>query len=427
MHTNTHLKRRIRIGLTVAMLAGVAVPAFADPVGSFPGTTLTLSRWAGDPWTAAQIKAAEAWNKATGAKLNVEAMPYENLHDKQSLEMGNGTYDIIYVHPGWFGEYASAGALQPIDNYLADAKANPPGFSAASFLPSVLAQGAYDGKQYCLPDFVSTVVVAYRKDLFQAAGLDAPKTLADVLAAAGKLNSKDGIAGITLPGKATGATSDVLGSLITAYGTWWYDKNGKPALDKDAATKAIQFYVDAAKFAPKGILNFHFDEVATAAAQGQAAIAISTTPSLSWVEDPSRSKTVGNWAYIPLAVTADKPSGELIYWNWCINASSAHPEAAYSFLQYWTSAAQQGSVARTAKTAGATKDFYEDKALVADLPFLPALQAALSNSNPQPSLAQWPRIQDAIEHAVQAAIEGKSSAADAAQAIEDTLKTELGG
>jgi multiple sugar transport system substrate-binding protein len=289
----------------------------------------------------------------------------------------------------------------------------------------VLSQGAYDGKQYCLPDFVSTVVVAYRKDLFDAAGLAAPVTLDDVLAAAAALN-KDGVAGITLPGKATGATADVLGSLVTAFGSWWYDANGKPALDKDAATRAIQFYVDASKFAPQGILNFHFDEVATAAAQGQAAIAISTTPSLSWVEDPARSTTVGKWAYAPLAATADKPSGELIYWYWCINAASKNPEAAYSFIQYWTSGAQQGAVAREAKTAGATKDFYEDAALVADLPFLPALQAALQNSNAQPSLTDWPKLQDAIEHAVQEAIEGTISAADAAQKIEDTLTAVLG-
>jgi multiple sugar transport system substrate-binding protein len=420
----THRTRRLAGALLFSMI--VTTAAFADPVGSFPNAKLTLSRWAGDPWTAAQAKAGEAWSAATGAKITVDAIPYENLHDKQQLEMANGTYDIMYVHPGWFGEYAAAGALLPIDSYLSDTTKNPAGFSAASYLPSVLSQGAQGGKQYCLPDFVSTVVVAYRKDLFEAAGLKPPKTLDDVLVAAKALNGKDGIAGITLPGKATGATADVLGSLVTAYGSWWYDKAGKPALDKTAATKAIQFYVDAAKYAPQGILNFHFDEVATAAAQGQAAIAISTTPSLSWVEDPKRSKTVGKWAYVPLAADASKPSGELIYWNWCINANSKNPQAAYSFIQYWTSAAQQAGVARMAKTAGATKDFYEDKALVADLPFLPALQAALTNSNAQPSLANWSRIQDGVEHAVQKAVEGKASAADAAQSIEDALSEVLG-
>jgi multiple sugar transport system substrate-binding protein len=415
-----------RFAGVVALSMTLTTAAFADPVGSFPNANLTLSRWAGDPWTAAQVKAADQWSTATTAKLTIDAIPYENLHDKQQLEMGNGTYDIMYVHPGWFGEYAAAGALLPIDSYLSESSKNPPGFSAASYLPAVLSQGAYAGKQYCLPDFVSTVVVAYRKDLFEAAGLKPPTTLDDVLAAAKALNGKNGMAGITLPGKATGATADVLGSLVTAYGSWWYDKTGKPALDKTAATKAIQFYVDAAKYAPQGILNFHFDEVATAAAQGEAAIAISTTPSLSWVEDPKRSKTVGKWAYVPLAAEAGKPSGELIFWNWCINANSKNPQAAYSFIQYWTSAAQQALVARAAGTAGATQDFYEDKALVADLPFLPALRAALTNSNAQPSLANWPRIQDGIEHEVQNAIEGKSTAAETAQSIEDTLSDVLG-
>jgi multiple sugar transport system substrate-binding protein len=162
------MKTQRSMQLAGALLVSIAyaTAAYADPVGSFPKAALTLSRWAGDPWTAAQVKAGEAWSGATGAKITVDAIPYENLHDKQQLEMANGTYDIMYVHPGWFGEYAAAGALLPIDGYLSDASKNPPGFSAASYLPSVLSQGAQGGKQYCLPDFVSTVVVAYRKDLF---------------------------------------------------------------------------------------------------------------------------------------------------------------------------------------------------------------------------------------------------------------------
>src|SRR6202011_123981 len=107
------------------LVAAASGGAYADPVGKFPGATLTLSRWAGDPWTAAQVKAAEAWSAATGGKITIDAIPYENLHDKQQLEMANGAYDIMYVHPGWFGEYAAAGALLPIDSFLSDAAKNP--------------------------------------------------------------------------------------------------------------------------------------------------------------------------------------------------------------------------------------------------------------------------------------------------------------
>ena len=87
MQKNAHLRGRYRAGVAAAVLAAtMAGPALADPVGSFRDTTLTLSRWAGDPWTAAQVKAAEAWNKATGAKLNVPSIGQLTMDDiKQVL------------------------------------------------------------------------------------------------------------------------------------------------------------------------------------------------------------------------------------------------------------------------------------------------------------------------------------------------------
>lgn len=421
--------RRIRTSLLAGLVLALGSSATAlanEPVGTFPDANLTLSRWAGDPWTAAQVRAAEAWSAVTGGKITIDAIPYENLRDKLALEMANGTFDIMYVHPSWFGEFAASGGLLPIDDYLANAAMNPAGYSADSFVPSVLAQGKFDGKQYCLPDFVSSIILAYRKDIFEANGVAEPKTLADVVAAAEKLNGVDGVAGITLPGKRAGAVADVMSTLITAYGNWWYDPNGATSLDPAAAANALKFYADIARFTPQGLLNFHVDEVATAAAQGQAAMAISTTPSLSALEDPARSSTVGKWGYVPLAVTADKPSGELIYWNWCINAASKAPEAAYSFIQFWTSGDQQAAVAKAAATAGATKDFYENTELLASLPFLTAMQAALGNANPQPSLAVWPKAQDNIELAVQEVIEGQKTPEDAANGLVGMLKEVLG-
>ncbi|CAN5466422.1 sugar ABC transporter substrate-binding protein [soil metagenome] len=402
-----------------------AAPADADgPFGKFEGENLVLSRWAGDPWTAGQQEAADAWNTATGGNLTLDAIPYENLHDKQALTLGSGSdFDIVYVHPSWFGEYASAGYLAPIDEYLADAKRNPEGFSAASYLPSVLEQGNYEGVQYCVQDFVSTIVVAYRTDLFEAAGIAAPETVDDVLAAAAKLDGVDGISGIVMPAKRTGAVSDVVGSLLTAQDNWWYDADGVGSLDDAAAEAAVDFYVEAAKYAPEGLLDMAVDEAATAAAQGQAAIVVNTTPALASLENPEKSSTVGQWGYVPLAYDASNPSGELIYWNWCIAANSEHKDAAYSFLQYYTSAAQQAKVAVAANTLGATEDFYTNEDVLAKLPFLPAVNAALQNANPQPSLADWPKIQDIIETAVQDAVIGNKTSAEAVAAMQDALAT----
>ena len=392
------------------------------PYGSFKGESLTLSRWDSDPWMSVETQSAKDWGAATGGTIKLDGIPYENLHDKQALTLSSGSdFDIVYVHPSWFGEYVKAGYLAPIDKYLADGARNPAGFSADSYLPGVLAQGASDGVQYCVPDFVSTIVVAYRTDLFQAAGLQPPATVDDVLADAAALNGKDGMAGIALPGKRTGAVADVMGSLLTAQGNWWFDAKNKASLDDSAAKAALDFYTKAAKLAPEGMLNMAVDDAATAGATGTAAMVVSTTPSLSALEDPAKSTTVGKWGYAPLAFSADKPGGELIYWNWCISANSKHKDAAYSFLQYWTSKDQQSKIAVKAATLGATKDFYEDKDLAAKLPFLPAVNAALTNSNPQPSSADWPKIQDQIETAVQDAITGAKSEDAAVSAMQDAL------
>jgi multiple sugar transport system substrate-binding protein len=406
-----------------------AAPAKAGgPMGKFTGAKLVLSRWAGDPWTAGQKQAAAEWGTDTGGQIDINAVPYENLHDKQALsQAGAGGFDIMYVHPSWFGEFAKAGYLAPIDSYLADAQRNPSGFSAASYLPNVLAQGKFDSKQYCLPDFVSTVVVGYRKDLFQAANLQPPKTLDDIITDAQALNGKNGASGIILPGKRTGAVSDVMGTLLTAQGNWWYGANGKSSLNPAAATAAVDFYTKAAKYAPKGLLNDSVDEVSAGAAQGKAAMVISTTPSLQALEDPSKSSTVGKWGYAPIQVAGGKPAGELIYWNWCVSAKSKNKDAAYSFLQWYTDGAQQAKVAVAAATAGATKDFYSNTEVTKKLPFLPAMNQALTTSNPQPSLSVWPKVQDQIELSVQNAILGKQTPAQAAAAMQKTLTDNLGG
>jgi ABC-type glycerol-3-phosphate transport system substrate-binding protein len=399
--------------------------ANAAPVGSFPDANLTLNRFAGDLWTGPQQEAVDTWSAATHGKITIEAVPYENLHDKQALELSNGTYDIMYVHPSWFGEFVEAGGLLPIDKFINDPALNPPGFSRDSFISSILAQGAYKGKQYCLPDFVASVILAYRTDVFKKAGIAPPKTLDDVVAAAAKLNGVDGMAGITLPGKRAGAVADVMSTLITAHGNWWYNAQGRPSLDSAVAAKALKFYKDVAQYTPTGILNFHVEEVSNAAIQGRAAMAINITPMMGQFENPAKSATVGKWGYVALAADAAKPSGELIYWLWCIGSQSKSPAAAYSFIQYWTGGDQQAIVAKSAATMGATRDFYENKGLQASLPFLPALQAALGNTNPQPSLSLWPKAQDSIELTVQDVISGKVSpdqgAASLVKMLDDTL------
>jgi multiple sugar transport system substrate-binding protein len=411
---------------TTGASASDATQRHAARPTDFSGVNLVISRWAGDPWQAATTTDAAAWAKLTGASASVDALPYENLQQKQVLTLSSGgDYDIVYVHPSWFGQYAKAGYLAPIGSYMSDPSLAVGGSGSSTFLPPILKQGAYNGQQYCLQDFVGTDLLAYRTDVFKANHLKPPVTTADVIADAKLLNGKKGMAGISLPGKRTGAVADLMSSLLAGLGTWWYSPSGASTLNVAKATQAVTFYQQAAKYAPSGILNYHVDEAATAAAQGKAAMVIVNTPSFARLNDPKQSKTVGKWAYIPLAMSKGHPGGELIYWNWCVAAKSKNPQAAYSLIRYLTAKDQQASIAQTAYTAGATTDFYKDTALTKKLAFLPAMNQALTHSQPQPSIAQWPKLQDTIELQVQYAITGKKTPAQAAKAMKAALDAGL--
>jgi multiple sugar transport system substrate-binding protein len=411
---------------TTAAKAAATVPA-GQPVGKFPGVTITVSRWAGDPWEGVVRQAAQDWSAATGGKVNIDVSA-PDLRQKQVLgfTQKSGQYDVVYVLPNWFGEYVKSGFLRPIDDFLKDPSKNTEGFSTNEYRSDLFELGNVDGKQYSIPDFVSTVALGYRKDLFDKAGLQPPKTWDDVLADAKALN-KDGMAGITIPGKKSfGSITDLMSTFLINQGAWWYGPDGKDTLDANAAKKAMEFYVALSKYAPKGILNFHYDEAGTAAANGKAAMIIANTPSFAWLDDPKRSRTVGKWAFAPLAAPGQSASGQLMYWHWAIPADAKNPEAAYSFIQYLTSVKTQTEFAIKGGTLGPEQSMFDDSALDKQVPFLTTLATAIQRNKPQPDVAPWPQAQEIIENSVQAALSGKQSPDAAAQTIVDGLKKVLG-
>jgi multiple sugar transport system substrate-binding protein len=399
-----------------------SVPA-GQPVGKFPGVTINVSRWAGDPWEGIVRQAAKEWSAATGGKVNIDVSA-PDLRQKQVLGFTKktGEYDVVYVLPNWFGEYVSSGFLRPLDDDLGDPAKNTNGFSTDVYNPDVFEQGNVDGQQYSIPDFVSTVALAYRKDVFEAAGLKPPTSWDDVLAAARQLNGKNGMAGITLPGKkGIGSVTDVMSTFLINQGNWWFDDAGKSTLDVGAASTALSFYRELGKLAPEGILNFHYDEAGTAAANGKAAMYIGNTPSFAWLNDPKRSKTVGKWGFVALEAPGKAPSGQLMYWHWAIPSDSKNPEAAYSFIQYVTSQRVQSEFAINGATLGPEQAMYDDPSLEKDVPFLPVLSEVLDNNKPQPAVATWPEAQDKIETTVQAVLAGKQSADSGAQQLSSDL------
>jgi multiple sugar transport system substrate-binding protein len=96
--------------------------------------------------------------------------------------------------------------------------------------------------QLAVPSDGWAQLLVYRKDLFDTAGLDAPETYEDILAAAQTLDSPEvaGFTGATVPNDAF--TQQTFEHLALGNGCQLVDDGGEVTLDSDECVAAFEFY-----------------------------------------------------------------------------------------------------------------------------------------------------------------------------------------
>lgn len=122
----------------------------------------------------------------------VEIVGWPNGHDLILTQISGGQApDIFNGGGGWLLEFQSAGVLAPLTDLL-------PADLLDKFWESGINAMTVDGTLYGMPYFLDPRGLYYRKDLFEAAGIEAPKTHADVRAAAKALHNPPTMYGIGL-------------------------------------------------------------------------------------------------------------------------------------------------------------------------------------------------------------------------------------
>lgn len=115
---------------------------------------------------------------------------------------------------------------------------------ADTFNQNVLGLTEVDGHQLAVPSDAFPLLMYYRTDLFEAAGLDAPTDFGRIQAAAEKLGG-DGVAGIVAATTANEQfTSQTIENFALANGCNLVDDAGEIALDSPECVEAFTFYTD---------------------------------------------------------------------------------------------------------------------------------------------------------------------------------------
>jgi sorbitol/mannitol transport system substrate-binding protein len=255
-----------------------------------------------------------------------------------SVATGGNEFDVVMISNYETPQWAADGWLVNLQPY-AD---KTPGYDPGDFLPKVRDALSYQGNLYSVPFYGESSFLAYRKDLFQQAGLTMPDhpTWMQVRDFAAKLDNKQtGMAGICLRGlPGWGEVMAPLDTVINTFGGSWYNTNWDAQLNSPATTQAVDFYVNLVRdYGEPGPAVSSFGECATLMGQGNVAMWYDATSVVTALEDPSSSKVVGKIGYVPAPVEKTQHSGWLYTWSLAIPKTSENKDAAWDFMSWMTS------------------------------------------------------------------------------------------
>ena len=414
--------------LTAAFsLASGAVFAQDKPLN---GVTLTLASQ-NDQFSAVLAKLAPKFKEATGADLKVEIMDYGQLLTKTTADYIGDTkgYDLVTMDIVWAGAYAENKYSVDLTDWVARDAAE---IELDDIYPVLLKSlGQYNDRYVAFPFAAYANVLAYRKDLFDAAGLKPPASMEELVEDAKKLTdgSKNQY-GFVANGKLGPAVAQDWMQYNAQMGGAIMGADGKPALNSEANIKSLGVYKQLfAEAAPPGAIEYDWGGREESFRQGLSAMMQTWSVGAPGYSDPAISKVVGKTgiAVAPVA-SGMTPRYGVGGWALAINADidDKQKEAAWTFIKWLVSKPVHKEFNLMGAGSFMRKSQMTDADLTAKFDFLPVLAQTFENGNGdyRPRIPQYPEIQDLLGKAVNSVLAGAAepkAALDEAQAAAEKL------
>ncbi|WP_121631888.1 ABC transporter substrate-binding protein [Tropicibacter alexandrii] len=295
-----------------------------------------------------------------------------------------------------------------------------------SFYPALMANGKIEGKTWGIPFQRSTIVAYYNKDMFREAGLDPEKapTTWDEMVEMGKALTNDDHFGLMIPS--------------TGYPYWMFQalaiQNGKEVMSNDGLTtyfddpavvETLEFWKSLSQehgIMPEGTVEW--GTLRQAFLEGQTAMMWHSTGNLTAVKN-NASFDFGV-AMLPGNERLGSPTGGGNFYIFK-DASEDERAAALELIKFMTAPEQAAKWSIETGYMGVSPAAYETEALQAyTAEFPPALVARdqLEHAVAEFSTFETARVREGLNNAIQSALTGQMSAADAlaeAQAAAERL------
>lgn len=373
------------------------------------------------------------FTEETGIIVNMETLPYASLRERQLSDFigGTGSVDIMTMDIVWMGEYAEAGWIEPLGPYFErDAEL----IDADDFLPGAMAGLAlWEGEYYGMPLGAYYYLMYYRTDILEAAGLEPPRTLDEVVAVAEAVHDPaNDVFGFSA-GYRRGApvVHDSLAYYIGLGGAVLADfpDDLTPNMNTELARTVYTFYRDMLELAPPGAINFDFAQRREPFQQGRVVLMGNWSSSAAAFNDPRNSveAVVGNvgTTYMPRASLDADPIVPFGGWSLVINADSQNKEAAWEFIRWLSSPEIQRAYAADGGTPFRFSTL-QDPELSAERPWYGQILEAEANDwvRPEyrPRFPAWPEMEEALGLRLSEIMSGTRSVDDALSMVDAEIR-----
>jgi multiple sugar transport system substrate-binding protein len=357
-----------------------------------------------------------------GIEVNLVTFPErEDLLTQLSTSYAGGTPpDLFLLNYRFIGQYADRGVLLSLDERLESSEV----FGRDDFYPQALEAFTFDGELMCLPQNISSLVVYYNKDLFEAAGLPEPEedwTFYEMVQMARQLTiDEDGDGQVEQYGLGVEPSIIRLAPFIWSNGGTLVDDEAAPTrltLEEPAAVEVMQAFFD---------LRERYQVVPTEReieAQSDEDRFLNGTTAMvlsSRRETPSfRTITDFEWDVAALPLFRE-PAGVLHSDAYCMSRDAEHHEAAWRFIEFALGPDGQRITAEAGRTVPslievATSDAFLD----ADQP--PANSQVfldtIDHIRRLPNISTWPEIEDRSDEILELGMYHLIPALDVSQRI----------
>jgi multiple sugar transport system substrate-binding protein len=402
-------------------VAGSASAASAAPAGSSAPASSADTAGAGQTitvWTAEDPKLFGAlmatFTKATGIKVNVDAVPWSNLDDKltTAIASGNGP-DVVQVGLSNVTDFTSANALLDLTPYLKD----HPDLADSNFLPGIASSKTSPaGKVLSVPWVSDVRVLFYRSDILTTAGITAPPTTwTDLFNDATTLAKRGtGKYGFYIPQWDQALPIE----LTWQAGGDVTDSTGKVSFDTPAFKTAADFYTS---FYKNKLVPTASDFDQTQGFISGAAPMLISGPYLAAAINGAAPALAGKWNVAPLPTNK---TGTSLFGgsNMGIWSKSTHVQADLRLLDFLDQTSSQLAWWKSADELPTTNAALADPTLASD-PMAQVYVKQLQDAELLPVVPKWSAMnQDALDALNSIALKGSDETSTLA-----TLNTTISG